>query len=252
MKTILIWDLDNLSTKNKIEEVYSKLLFQPTAAYGVSKKSNMKITKILKLKSYGIDFIKIEKRSDIEIFLKGTLDQTDNYIIISSDSMFCEFTKIATEQNKQIQQFLISTKQKRTLFKNDLTANNVKYFFLEECKKNNINTNENKAVEKVDYCQFSNKQIKLKMYAEKVDCTNLSNMEIRRKRYADKVDYSKQAIEKYREQKNREQGIKYKTQKEKVKGSSSKISLTDLEDLYKTTSLLKKELKTKKTTGASK
>ena len=111
--------------------------------------------------------------------------------------MFCEFTKIATEQNKQIQQFLISTKQKRTLFKNDLTANNVKYFFLEECKKNNINTTENKAVEKVDYCQFSNKQIKLKMYAEKVDCTNLSNMEINRKRYADKVDYSKQAIEAY-------------------------------------------------------
>ena len=99
---------------------------------------------------------------------------------------------------------------------------------------------------------IKHKQIKLKMYAEKVDCTNLSNMEINRKRYADKVDYSKQAIEKYREQKNREQGIKYKTQKEKVKGSSSKISLTDLEELYKTTSLLKKELKTKKTTGASK
>lgn len=257
MKTILIWDLDNLSTKNKIEEVYSKLLFQPTAAYGVSKKSNMKITKILKLKSYGIDFIKIGKRSDIENLLKGTLDQTDNYIIISSDSMFCEFTKIATEQNKQIQQFLISTKQKRTLFKNDLTANNVKYFFLEECKKNKINITKNKAVEKVDYFQLSNAEVIKRMYAEKnreIDYCQLSNTEITKRMKAENIFYSKYAIRIYREQKNKEQEIKPKIEREreKVKGSSSKISLFDLEDLYKTTSLLKKELKTKKTTGASK
>lgn len=156
MKTIFIWDIENISVRRKGLQIMEKLFFKPNLLFAVSKRNPSK-AEITMFEKFNIVHKQSETIADVLILkiLKQYKDY-DNFIIVSSDSDFCVF--LNEINNKNIQWFLEVDKSssvlKKTLHTN--TSNNISYEYL-PCK----NKVENKThIKPIIYQSFSEKEIK--------------------------------------------------------------------------------------------
>lgn len=119
MKTLLVWDIENIPIK-RIEEIFAKIKHKPTVAFAVSK---MPISEknLRKLKAFKVQHIQTETIADVkikELLQKGKY-KYENFIIISCDTDFCSFSKMV--DSSKIQWLLNPNNAKGVLKKNDIT-----------------------------------------------------------------------------------------------------------------------------------
>lgn len=132
MKATLIWDLENISIKY-IDIILNRLsIYEKCNKLAISK-ANIKDSSKKKLNDNNIRFIQCNQIADKFILdtLKITSETTSEYIIITSDSDFCEISKELSFKGKKITWFLSEKQKKRIIMKNDITDSNIKYIVLE-------------------------------------------------------------------------------------------------------------------------
>lgn len=119
MKTLLVWDIENVPVK-RIEEIFAKIKHKPTVAFAVSK-IPVSDKALRKLTSFKIQHIKTETIADIKIkeLLEEGIGVYDNFIIISSDTDFCSFSKMVDAS--KIQWILNPHNAMGVLKKNNIT-----------------------------------------------------------------------------------------------------------------------------------
>ena len=114
MKATLIWDLENISIKY-IDIILNKLrVYEKCNKLAISK-ANIKDSSKKKLNDNNIRFIQCNQIADKFILdtLKITSETTSEYIIITSDSDFCEISKELSFTGKKITWFLNEKQKKR-------------------------------------------------------------------------------------------------------------------------------------------
>lgn len=141
MKTIFIWDIENISVRKKSIHIMEQLAYKPNVLFAVSKRPASK-SEILTFEKYNIEHRQSDTIADILILkiLKEHKDY-DNFIIISSDSDFCVF--FDEIMNKNIQWFLERNKSTSVLKKTFQSSknNNISYTYLPS--KKNVELNQN-------------------------------------------------------------------------------------------------------------
>lgn len=164
-KITLIWDIENISVKY-IDEIFSKLDVEPDVMYAISKNNvNLKNKNILL--EYNIKLIQSSRIADefIKDIFKITSENTNHYIIISNDSDFCEFSKVAVDKGKNITWILKENQKKAVLMKNNITYNNIKYIIINSdftIKKKSKNY-KSKINKNLNITKSSGKSIKLSL-----------------------------------------------------------------------------------------
>lgn len=137
MKTILVWDIENIPI-NKASEIFKKIKEKPDAAYAISKK-DIPDSALKELEYYGVKHIQSKDRiADDEIveLLIHSLDDFDKFIIISSDADFCFFVDMA--KGKKIE-WILNLENGATVVKQN-KSKGVKHIYLSQKAKDNIKT----------------------------------------------------------------------------------------------------------------
>jgi len=167
-KSILVWDIENISYK-EYNKIFDKLPYKPNKLFAISHNNLSK--KVLDfLFEKNIKYIQCPCIADKRIIdvLNITKENTENLILVSSDSDFVPFIRDNNKNYKEIIVILKEKQQKRMLMKNNLMQKNLKFIILEQ------NPNVKKRISK------TNKLIKNKNIDNKTNFKNklsLKNIE---------------------------------------------------------------------------